>query len=125
MKRFTVTLCICCVLLEAGCSVLVPKEMRYLSSVRGHATQADVQLQWGRPKIAVATPVNETIWVYNIYEIEPGSQSTWSSSGSWCDEYVLTFDQVGVLQKWTRKGQRHGGELMPTYCVQDGFAETR
>jgi len=37
------------------------------------------------------------------------------------DEYVLTFDEQGILRKWTHKSEGHGGETEPACCVTDGF----
>ena len=61
------------------------------------------------------------MWVYQVLTEDPGSQNVWGTPGTWCDEYVLTFDKQRILRGWTHKTEGHGGELMPKYCVKDGF----
>jgi hypothetical protein len=80
------------------------------------ATQDEVRQHLGPPGLTAAAPVGATVWIYEIRELEPGSQSTWSTAGSWCDRYVLTFDSEGILREWTHKSYLHGGELMPVRC---------
>jgi len=106
-------------LILAGCSLFVPKETRYLKSAQHHATQTEVQQALGPPAVKATSRTGEAVWVYEVLEEQPGSR--WTSTGMWCDEYVLTFDQSGVLRQWTHKSELHGGELMPTYCVWDGY----
>jgi outer membrane protein assembly factor BamE (lipoprotein component of BamABCDE complex) len=108
-------------LVGPGCSLLTDKEVLYLQSAENRATQEEVRQRLGRPQLVVPTNTGESVWVYEVRDLEPGSQSTWSTKGSWCDEYVLTFDTDGVLRAWTHKTQFHGGELMPLICVRDGF----
>lgn len=106
-------------MVAAGCSLLIPQESLYLKSAQDRATQEEVQQRLGRPALTAVTQTGEAVWVYEIRTEEPGSR--WTSIGMWCDEYVLTFDKQGVLRRWTNKSQLHGGELMPTYCVWDGY----
>jgi hypothetical protein len=108
-------------LLMVGCSLFVPKETLYLKTAQDQATQEEVRQRLGAPAMMTSTKAGESVWVYEVYDIEPGCQSTWCAGGSWCDEYVLTFDTEGILRRWTHKAKRHGGELMPTYCVSGGF----
>jgi len=103
-------------LIVIGCALIVAKESRYLQSAQDRATQEEVKLRLGTPKLTTTTPTGESLWVYEVREIEPGSQNTWSTAGSWCDEYRLTFDGQGVLRQWTHKSYFHGGELMPASC---------
>jgi hypothetical protein len=100
----------------SGCSLFLSKETRYLGEAENRATQQEVQRELGRPTTTATTPQGDTVWVYEVRTIEPGAQSTWSTSGSWCDEYRLTFDAQGVLRGWTHKAYLHGGELMPISC---------
>jgi len=102
--------------LAAGCVLVVPKETRYLQSAQGRATQEEVREQLGAPRSVRASPAGETIWVYEVRELEPGAQNTWAAAGSWCDEYALTFDKDGVLRAWTHRSFFHGGENMPAAC---------
>ncbi len=113
------------VLLGAGCALFVAKETLYLESAQGRATQNEVLRELGAPRLKADTPAGEPVWVYEVRHAEAGSQNSWSSFGSWCDEYVLTFDRQGILRNWTHKSEKHGGERMPTYCVTDGFATRR
>jgi hypothetical protein len=101
----------------AGCSLIIPKETQYLRAARGQATQAQVEQYLGVPKTTKVSQSGETIWVYEVRELEPVGQNTWVASGSWCDEYVLAFDANGVLQAWTHKSFFHGGENMPAFCT--------
>ncbi|HEV8540328.1 MAG TPA: hypothetical protein VGQ60_04125 [Nitrospiraceae bacterium] len=103
----------------AGCMLFIPKENLYLKSAQDRATQEEVHQKLGRPALMTTAPTGEPVWVYEVREEEPGSR--WTSIGMWCDEYVLTFDKQGILRRWTHKSQLHGGELMPTYCVSDGY----
>lgn len=99
-----------------GCSLFVPKETLYLRAAQGVATQEQVRERLGVPREETSTPNGESRWVYEVRELEPGAQNTWASAGSWCDEYVLTFDRQGVLRAWTHKSYHHGGEMMPIRC---------
>ena len=103
----------------SGCVLFIPKETRYLQSAEQHATQSEIRAELGAPAVISSNEVGETVWVYRIREEEPGSR--WTSSGLWCDEYVLTFDKE-VLRGWTHRSEFHGGELMPSYCVTGGYA---
>ena len=108
-------------LLGTGCELFMAKETIYLRSAQDRATQAEVRQQLGSPKFQATTPSGDTLWVYRVWAIEPGGQNIYVTMGSWCDEYVLAFDKQGILRRWTHQSEKHGGELMPTYCVTDGF----
>jgi outer membrane protein assembly factor BamE (lipoprotein component of BamABCDE complex) len=104
-----------------GCSLFIPKETLYLRSAQDRATQEEVRQRLGQPMLTSATQAGEMVWVYEVRQEDPGSR--WTSTGLWCDEYVLTFDNQSVLRRWTHKSQFHGGERMPTYCVRGGYQE--
>lgn len=108
-------------LTEMSCALFLSKETRFLKSAEDHATQEDVQQQLGPPVRMLSAGEGESVWVYHIYDLEPGAQSTWSATGSWCDEYVLFFDRQRILREWSHRAQRHGGENMPAYCVANGY----
>lgn len=108
-------------LVAAGCALFIPRETLYLRSAQDHATLEEVRKNLGRPTLTASTPAGDPVWVYEVYQQEPGSQQSWAAFGSWCDEYVLTFDKQGVLRNWTHKSEKHGGENMPAYCVTGGF----
>ncbi|HEV8540329.1 MAG TPA: outer membrane protein assembly factor BamE [Nitrospiraceae bacterium] len=109
------------ILLAAGCALFIPQETRYLQSAQDQATQEEVRQHLGTPALVTSTQGGEAVWVYEVYQKEPGSQQSWAAFGSWCDEYILTFDRQGILRNWTHKSEKHGGENLPTYCVTDGF----
>jgi outer membrane protein assembly factor BamE (lipoprotein component of BamABCDE complex) len=102
----------------ASCALVLPKETRYLQGAQGRDSQDQVMEHLGRPLLMTAGPKGNTVWIYQFREQEPGNR--WTSTGLWCDEYVLTFDDQAILTTWTHKSQFHGGELMPTYCVPGG-----
>src|SRR5262245_20921132 len=105
--------------LAIGCSVFIPRETLYLKSAVDHATPDEVRQQLGSPALTASNEKGEAVWVYQVREEQPGNR--WTSAGLWCDEYVLTFDQQTVLRQWTHRSEFHGGELMPTYCVTEGY----
>lgn len=106
-------------LLLISCALFVPKETNYLRSAQDQATQGDVKQALGPPTLAVSGQGGESIWVYRVREEQSGSRMT--ATGMWCDEYVLVFDGGSVLRSWTHKSKFHGGELMPTHCVDGGY----
>lgn len=108
------------IILPIGCAIFTAKETRYLQSAEHRATQDQVRQELGAPAVISSNESGETVWVYQVREEEPGSR--WTSSGLWCDEYVLTFDRQAVLRHWTHRSHFHGGERMPTYCVPSGYA---
>jgi len=104
------------ILLVTGCALFVPEESRYLRSAQDQATQEDVLQRLGQPRSTATTQMGEAVWVYEVRSIEPMSQNSWATLGSWCSEYILTFDKSGILRQWTHKSYVHGGELMPLSC---------
>ena len=108
-------------LVGPGCGLFTSKEETYLQSAEHRATQEEVRQRLGPPQRVVATNTGAAVWVYEIRDIESSGQSTWSTKGSWCDEYVLTFDEAGVLRAWTHQSQFHGGELMPLVCIRENI----
>lgn len=107
--------------LGAACSAFIAKETLYLESAQDRATQEEVRWQLGKPYQAATSQAGSSIWVYHVYYEDPGPYNQWGTAGTWCDEYVLTFDKEGILRGWTHKSEGHGGELTPTYCVTDSF----
>lgn len=121
MKCFApVSLMIAAIL--SGCVLLLPKESRFLRSAEGRASQDDVVQNLGIPLLKTSDSEGREMWVYQFREQDPGIG--WTSTGLWCDEYVLIFDDRLILRRWTHKSQFHGGELMPNYCVPAGVMET-
>jgi hypothetical protein len=109
-------------IIAMGCALFIPRETLYLKSAQDRAGQEEVRKHLGSPMVSTSNQEGEAIWVYQVREEEPGSR--WTSSGLWCDEYVLTFDRQAVLRHWTHRSYFHGGELMPTYCVPGGYAKS-
>jgi hypothetical protein len=120
MKTLVAVLFLSLFIMAVGCALFVPKETRYLQSAQDHATQEEIQQQLGSPALTGSSERGEVVWVYRVRQEDPGSR--WTSTGLWCDEYVLTFDQQAILRRWTHRSEFHGGELMPTYCVTGGYS---
>jgi hypothetical protein len=116
MQRLIPVIVCSFVSLLIGCSVFLPKETVYLKSAVDQATQEEVRQQLGEPHSMTSMETGEALWLYEIRELEPGSQSSWSAAGSWCDQYRLVFDEGGVLRQWTHHSYFHGGEVMPVFC---------
>ena len=94
-------------------------ETKFLEAGQDRATQQDVRAKLGEPAVTAAKEEGTSVWVYRIRTEQPGSRV--NVPGTWCDEYVLTFDRASVLRRWTRQSYYHAGELMPQYCVPEGF----
>lgn len=122
MKPLLQALAAGAILAGVGCSLFIPKETLYLLSAKDRADQQQVRQQLGPPFLMTPTNAGEAVWVYQIREIERGSNNSWTAAGSWCDEYVLTFDAQGILRHWTHKSEKHRYEAWPSYCVTDGFS---
>lgn len=116
MCRNMTALLLSCLLMTFGCTLFQSKESIYLRDATNQATQEQVRQQLGKPRVVRTTRMGEPVWVYEVRDIEPMSQSSWSTLGSWCDEYTLRFDKEGVLRDWTHQSFVHGGELMPLSC---------
>lgn len=101
-----------------ACVVFEAEETTYLRSARDRATQDQVRQALGTSVVTKSGLDGEVIWVYQVYAEQPGNYLT--SPETWCDEYVLTFDEQAVLRHWTHRQNFHGGELEPTYCVPGG-----
>jgi hypothetical protein len=98
-----------------GCGVFEANETRFLSRAQDRATQEEVQQRLGLPTLTKAAPSGESTWVYRIFDWQPGNRVT--APGSWCDEYILTFDDQHILRQWTHRNYFHGGEAFPTECL--------
>ncbi|WP_447598736.1 hypothetical protein [Nitrospira sp. Nam80] len=103
-------------LITLGCALFHSKETMYLRSAMNQATQEQVRQHLGQPHLMSMTNTGEPVWIYEVRDIEPMSQSSWSTLGSWCDEYTLRFDKEGILRDWQHQSFVHGGELMPISC---------
>jgi len=98
-----------------------PHDVKYVAaSVPRSACPWWRAMRRGEPVLTDSLSSGETIWVYHVRVQETGSQNIYATAGSWCDEYVLTFDGQSILRQWTHRSYFHGGELMPAYCVPAG-----
>jgi hypothetical protein len=103
-------------LIMLGCALFHSKETMYLRGATNEATQEQVRQHLGTPQLMSMTNTGDPVWIYEVRDIEPMSQSSWSTLGSWCDEYTLRFDKEGILRDWHHQSFVHGGELMPISC---------
>lgn len=99
----------------ATCSHLQTKEAAYLNSAMGSATQTVVRQELGAPTAVQHGEDGRSVWVYEHREQQSGNLYT--PPGTWCEQYLLTFDDKAVLQQWRQFSHFHGGELMPTECI--------
>lgn len=102
-------------MLIAACSHFQNREAIYLDSAKGWATQAQVREKLGAPKTVRQDEGGAAVWVYELREQQSGNRLT--APGMWCEQYLLTFDDKTVLQKWRQVSHFHGGELMPQECI--------
>ena len=102
-------------ILVTACSHFQTKEAAYLDSVKGQGTEAEVRQKLGVPQAMRQAEGGETIWVYEVREQQAGNRFT--APGTWCEQYLLTFDDKAVFQRWRQRSHFHGGELMPTECI--------
>lgn len=116
MYRAITILLLSGLLMTLGCALVQSKESLFLRATTNQATQEEVRQQLGKPHLVRTTRSGDPVWVYEVRDIEPMSQSSWSTLGSWCDEYTLRFDKEGILRNWTHQSFVHGGELMPLSC---------
>lgn len=103
------------VIMATGCSHFQNRQAAYLDSVQGQATQAEVRKELGDPNAIRQSEGGKTVWVYELMEQQPGNRFT--APGIWCEQYLLTFDDTAVFQRWRQLSHFHGGELMPKECI--------
>ncbi|MBI4400219.1 MAG: hypothetical protein HY581_01135 [Nitrospirae bacterium] len=97
--------------LLVGCTLFESKQDAYLRSAQDRATQDEIRQQLGPPRLTKPLEAGGSVWVYQFWYHDYGDRLR--ASGSWCDEYVLTFDSQAVLRRWNYATYRHQGELMP------------
>jgi hypothetical protein len=76
-----------------GLTACTPWRMAYLRDAVDRATQDEITTRLGPPHAARALTNGETVWRYQSYQ-----------GDLLCLEYILRFDQAGVLRQWTRQG---------------------
>jgi hypothetical protein len=102
-------------ILATACSHFQTKEAAYLDSVKGRGTEAEVRKELGVPKAVRQVEGGQTVWVYELMDQQAGNRFT--APGVWCEQYLLTFDDKAVFQRWRQLSHFHAGELMPTECI--------
>ncbi|MBX3234773.1 MAG: hypothetical protein KF814_01355 [Nitrospiraceae bacterium] len=101
----------------AACGSLQSREAAYLNESRGRATQTEVREHLGAPQTTRTVESGDTIWIYEKREQQAGNR--YSAPGTWCEQFLLTFDKQSVLQQWTQRTDFQGGEVMPAVCFPD------
>jgi hypothetical protein len=81
------------VLSLASCT---PWRVGYLRSAVNQATQDDIAKRLGAPHLEKGLTEGGSVWTYQYRRL--------GEYGSYCTEYVLTFDGDRVLREW--RGQR-------------------
>jgi hypothetical protein len=102
------------IVLAIGCSTPESWRMTFLKTGQDHATQDEIKQQFGSPEAMQALAGGGSQWVYQFWSHESGDRL--HAAGSWCDRYVLTFDEKTVLRHWVHDVNRHRGEPMPQQC---------
>ena len=74
-------------------TVCTPWRIAYLRDSVNRATQDEITTRLGPPHAARALTNGEVVWRYQSYQ-----------GDLLCLEYVLRFDQAGILRQWTRQG---------------------
>jgi len=116
MKRLRdLTLVSLVLLLLIGCVTSESWQVVYLKTAQDQATQEEVRQRLGPPRQTTPAETGKSVWDYEYWEHEYGDRIR--QSGSWCNQYVLTFDTQAILRQWVRQTTRHRGEMMPTACV--------
>ena len=69
-----------------------PWRMEYLRDAVNRATQDEITTRLGPPHAARELTNGETVWQYLSYQ-----------GDLLCLEYILRFDQAGILRQWARQ----------------------
>lgn len=112
-----VLIAVCLAMALFACALVESQEAASLREAQGQASHEQIRRQWGEPTTTRSLDNGESLWIYEKREQQPGNRIT--APGMWCDEYALTFDEQGVLRRWTHRSYFHGGELMPKECIPD------
>lgn len=100
MRRLTFFFVLLC-----ACAVSQPWPAHYLSTGVDRATQDEVMAELGPPYETHPLPDGGMEWHYHQRRGRPmvGPHGTMGGSTSLeCEEYVLRFDQTGVLRDWNQ-----------------------
>lgn len=120
MKRLRELTLVSLALMLIGCVTSEPWQVIYLKTAQDQATQAEVRQRLGPPRQTKPAETGGSVWVYEYWEHEYGDRIR--QSGSWCDQYVRTFDTQAVLRQWAHRTNCHRGEMMPTACAPGASA---
>jgi len=115
MKRLRELTLVSLVLMLIGCATSESWQVVYLKTAQDQATQEEVRQRLGPPRQTTPAETGKSVWDYEYWEHEYGDRIR--QSGSWCDQYVLTFDSQAVLRQWVHHTNRHRGEMMPAACA--------
>ncbi len=115
MKRLCDLIRVSLMLMLIGCAMSQSWQVVYLKTAQDQATQAEVRQRLGPPRQTTPADTWGSVWVYEYWEHEYGDRIR--QSGSWCDQYVLTFDPQAILRQWAHQMNRHRGEMMPAACA--------
>jgi hypothetical protein len=74
-------------------SACTPWRIAYLRDAVHRATQDEITTRLGPPHAARTLTNGETVWRYQSYQ-----------GDLLCLEYLLRFDEAGVLRQWSRQG---------------------
>jgi len=86
-----------CALFTISCSRTTPWRVTYLEEVTNKATQDEVTRRLGPPHRTTVLENGNLLWQY---EHRGAWQHASGRGGTWCIEYLLTFDRQKILRKW-------------------------
>lgn len=84
-----------------GCAPAGPRPER-LDGWVGVATRQSVRDELGAPMLSMPGAEGSTAWTYRYWS-EAVVQDATGPTNDTCWEYVLVFDDRGILQRWSRR----------------------
>jgi hypothetical protein len=88
------------VLATAGCT---PWRAKYLAEANGKASQDTVAQRLGAPRSTYKLKSGGEVWSYEYCKGTVAGSDGNIHGVTRCDNYVLTFDERGILQNWERQ----------------------
>lgn len=86
-----------------GLIACTPWEVTYLEKAVDHATQAEVTDRFGSSHATKALSTGGSEWTYQYRGSAVGPMGGIDTGSVSCREYILTFDQKGILRNWKRQ----------------------
>lgn len=80
-----------------------PWRVEYLQEVEGKATQDQIAQRLGAPRAGHKLNNGGEVWTYEYCSSEVYGNAYGVYGGGDCTEYVLTFDERGILRHWVRQ----------------------